>query len=67
MGRFSEDRIRSALEKMKKSRGLSTQGRIDSFFTVSKTVKSEPTAAKRKAEEEKKAAKKRGPPLKKSK
>ncbi|EPB67292.1 XPG I-region [Ancylostoma ceylanicum] len=42
-------------------------GRIDAFFSVNKTVKSEPTSAKRKAEEQKKATKKRGPPLKKPK
>uniref|UniRef100_A0A0K0D1B5 Flap endonuclease 1 n=1 Tax=Angiostrongylus cantonensis TaxID=6313 RepID=A0A0K0D1B5_ANGCA len=63
----SEDRIRSAIAKMKKGRGSSTQGRIDMFFTVEKTLQSEPTSAKRKAHEEKKVMKKRGPPLKKSK
>ncbi|KAE9416167.1 hypothetical protein Angca_009179 [Angiostrongylus cantonensis] len=64
---FNEDRIRSAIAKMKKGRGSSTQGRIDMFFTVDKTLQSEPTSAKRKAHEEKKVMKKRGPPLKKSK
>ncbi|KAJ1355471.1 Coronin-like protein crn1 [Parelaphostrongylus tenuis] len=64
---FNEDRIRSAIAKMKKGRGSSTQGRIDMFFTIAKTVQSEPTAAKRKAEEEKKVAKKKGPAPKKSK
>lgn len=64
---FNEDRIRSAVEKIRKGRGSATQGRIDLFFTVNKTVHSEPTAAKRKKVEEKKTVKKRGPPLKKAK
>ncbi|XGW21010.1 hypothetical protein V3C99_004179 [Haemonchus contortus] len=61
---FAEDRVRSAIEKIKKGRGSATQGRIDLFFSVDKTVRSEPTAAKRKAQEEKKAPKKKGPPAK---
>lgn len=67
---FSEDRIRSALTRMQKSRNAGTQGRIDSFFTVSSQVKCV-TAAKRKAQEEaekmKKGGKKGGPPRKKAK
>ncbi|EPB67293.1 XPG I-region [Ancylostoma ceylanicum] len=64
---FNEERIKSAIAKMQKGRSTATQGRIDAFFSVNKTVKSEPTSAKRKAEEQKKATKKRGPPLKKPK
>ncbi|XGW21011.1 hypothetical protein V3C99_004179 [Haemonchus contortus] len=64
---FAEDRVRSAIEKIKKGRGSATQGRIDLFFSVDKTVRSEPTAAKRKAQEEKKAPKKKGPPAKRPK
>ncbi|KAL6730597.1 hypothetical protein Aduo_001560 [Ancylostoma duodenale] len=64
---FNEERIKSAIAKMQKGRSTATQGRIDAFFSVNKTVKSEPTAAKRKAEEQKKTTKKRGPPLKKPK
>ncbi|RCN44565.1 putative flap structure-specific endonuclease [Ancylostoma caninum] len=64
---FNEERVKSAIAKMQKGRSTATQGRIDAFFSVNKTVKSEPTSAKRKAEEEKKATKKRGPPLKKPK
>ncbi|ETN84369.1 putative flap structure-specific endonuclease [Necator americanus] len=63
---FNEERIKSAIAKMQKGRSTATQGRIDSFFSVNKTVHSEPTTAKRKAQEEKKA-KKKGPPTKKPK
>ncbi|KHN74431.1 Flap endonuclease 1 [Toxocara canis] len=60
---FNEERIRTSLQKMEKGRQSGQQGRIDSFFAVTSTVKSEPTAAKRKATEEKskpKETKKRG-------
>lgn len=45
---FSEDRVRSGLKKIIKSRSGSTQSRLDSFFSVSTTP------AKRKLEETKK-------------
>ncbi|CAI5439584.1 unnamed protein product [Caenorhabditis angaria] len=62
---FSEDRIRASLQRMQKSKKAGTQGRIDSFFTVSNNVKCV-TAAKRKAiEDAKKSAKKGGAPPKK--
>ncbi|PAV78952.1 hypothetical protein WR25_06796 [Diploscapter pachys] len=73
---FNEERIRSSLAKLQKSRQGGTQFRIDSFFAAAKIVKSEPTTAakKRKLEEEaskkgkgKGADKKRGPPIKKAK
>jgi len=52
---FSEERIRSGIKKLIKGRGSSTQGRIDSFFSV----KSQP-AIKRKPEEELKQSGKKG-------
>ncbi|KAK7483043.1 hypothetical protein BaRGS_00025706 [Batillaria attramentaria] len=56
---FNEERIRNGVKKLMKSRQGTTQGRLDSFFSVmSKT--STPTAAKRKAEEQKGNAKKKG-------
>ncbi|WKX90188.1 hypothetical protein Q1695_009212 [Nippostrongylus brasiliensis] len=64
---FNEDRIRSAVERIKKGRGSASQGRIDLFFTVNKTVRSEPTSAKRKAIEDKKTGKKGKPPAKRPK
>uniref|UniRef100_A0A914X4L6 XPG-I domain-containing protein n=1 Tax=Plectus sambesii TaxID=2011161 RepID=A0A914X4L6_9BILA len=60
---FSEERIRSALQKLNKGRTSSTQGRIDSFFTSSKLITSAPTSAKRKALDEKN----KGPAKKNSK
>lgn len=42
---FSEERVRNGVKKLTKSRGTSTQGRLDSFFTVLST-----TPAKRKPE-----------------
>ncbi|GMT28010.1 hypothetical protein PFISCL1PPCAC_19307, partial [Pristionchus fissidentatus] len=58
---FAEDRIRSALARMSKGRQAASQGRIDSFFTTTKTVKVETpstaAAKKRKADD----GKKRGP------
>ncbi|KAK6050353.1 putative flap structure-specific endonuclease [Cooperia oncophora] len=64
---FAEDRVRSAIDRIKKGNKTATQGRIDLFFQVAKQVRSEPTTAKRKAQEEKKAPKKKGPPSKKLK
>ncbi|KAI6203351.1 Flap endonuclease 1 [Aphelenchoides besseyi] len=49
---FNEERIRTALARLKKSKSQSTQGRIDSFFKPTSTVTTT-TAQKRKAEEEK--------------
>ncbi|CAI2304512.1 unnamed protein product [Caenorhabditis sp. 36 PRJEB53466] len=67
---FNEERIRSSLNRMQKSRNAGTQGRIDSFFKVSSQVQSV-TASKRKAQEEaekqKKGGKKGAPPKKKAK
>lgn len=66
---FSEDRIRSGVKKIEKTRGQTTQGRLDGFFKVlPATPKAAPVggqsaAAKRKAEE---AKKKGGPPAKKA-
>lgn len=62
----SEERVRSSLVRMEKGRQSAQQGRIDSFFTVSSSIKSEPTATKRKAVDEKckqKDSKKRGASL----
>uniref|UniRef100_F1L6T7 Flap endonuclease 1 n=1 Tax=Ascaris suum TaxID=6253 RepID=F1L6T7_ASCSU len=63
---FNEERVRSSLVRMEKGRQSAQQGRIDSFFTVSSSIKSEPTATKRKAVDEKckqKDSKKRGASL----
>ncbi|VDK61293.1 unnamed protein product [Anisakis simplex] len=60
---FSEERIKSSLQRMEKGRQSGQQGRIDSFFKVQSTVRTEPTAAKRKAtdtKEKQKETKKRG-------
>ncbi|XP_012269804.1 flap endonuclease 1 [Athalia rosae] len=51
---FNEDRVRSGAQKLKKARGTSTQGRLDSFFKVLPST----TPVKRKAEEKKPPAKK---------
>uniref|UniRef100_A0A915K533 Uncharacterized protein n=1 Tax=Romanomermis culicivorax TaxID=13658 RepID=A0A915K533_ROMCU len=48
---FSEDRIRNGIQKLMKSRGTATQGRLDSFFTVSTTSM---TTLKRKIEDDSK-------------
>ncbi len=67
----SEDRIRGALAKFCKSRTASFQGRIDTFFTATRTVTSQPSAAKRQAIEEKNNKKgnkgKKQPPAKRPK
>ncbi|KAK7114647.1 flap endonuclease 1-like [Littorina saxatilis] len=56
---FGEDRIRNGIKKLQKSRQGSTQGRLDSFFSVvSKSSSS--SATKRKSEEQKGSAKKKG-------
>ncbi|XP_055705199.1 flap endonuclease 1 [Phlebotomus papatasi] len=47
---FNEERIRSGIQKIKKSKSMATQGRLDSFFKVLPTT----FATKRKAEEPKK-------------
>ncbi|KAK4884964.1 hypothetical protein RN001_001235 [Aquatica leii] len=52
---FNEDRIRNGAKKLMKARGTSTQGRLDSFFTVLST-----TPAKRKVENKKQTPNKRG-------
>ncbi|KAI6178752.1 Flap endonuclease 1 [Aphelenchoides besseyi] len=49
---FNEERIRTALGRLKKCKSQSTQGRIDSFFKPTSTVTTT-TGIKRKAEEEK--------------
>ena len=56
---FNEDRIRSSIKKIEKSRGTATQGRLDSFFKV---IESKPKAgAKRKPlADAKKAKSKKG-------
>jgi flap endonuclease-1 len=41
---FNEERIRSSIKKLIKAKGTATQGRLDSFFTVTTTN----NAAKRK-------------------
>ncbi|MBN3319196.1 FEN1 endonuclease, partial [Atractosteus spatula] len=51
---FSEDRIRNGCRKIAKSRQGSTQGRLDSFFTVTGSLSS-----KRKEPEVKGPAKKK--------
>ncbi|EDV25984.1 uncharacterized protein TRIADDRAFT_24563 [Trichoplax adhaerens] len=53
---FSEDRIRRGVEKISKARGTSTQGRLDSFFTIT------PGAIKRKTDAKKDAGKKKAKP-----
>jgi len=57
---FSEDRIRTALDRLQKSRQKSTQGRIDSFFKSIGNTTTEPSTKKRKAEEEKAKASAKG-------
>ncbi|CAD5208430.1 unnamed protein product [Bursaphelenchus xylophilus] len=65
---FNEDRIRSALDRLKKTRVTAQQVRIDSFFTSLGQKTSEPSAKKRKeAEEKNKAIKKKGGVYKKKK
>merc|ERR1712112_807308 len=53
---FQEERIRNGCKKLEKSRGSSTQGRLDSFFKVLPSPT--PNANKRKAEDVKGSAKK---------
>lgn len=49
---FNEDRIRTALSRLQKSRDAGQQGRIDSFFKSTGIItSSEPTAKKRKQDE----------------
>merc|ERR1712112_524455 len=55
---FQEERIRNGCKKLEKSRGGSTQGRLDSFFKVLPSPT--PNANKRKAEEKAAASKKKG-------
>ncbi|XP_069796953.1 flap endonuclease 1 [Narcine bancroftii] len=52
---FSEDRIRNGAKKLQKSRQGSTQGRLDDFFKVTRTL----TSGKRKEPEAKGSAKKK--------
>lgn len=52
---FSEDRVRSGCKKILKSKGQSTQGRLDSFFKVLPST----ATPKRKSEEDKKNAAKK--------
>lgn len=52
---FSEDRIRSGVKKIIKSKSSSTQGRLDSFFKVLPST----ATPKRKADEDKKNANKK--------
>lgn len=52
---FSEDRVKSALQRLHKGRKTATQGRIDMFFQSSGHSSTEPTAVKRKAAEDKNA------------
>jgi len=54
---FAEDRIRNGAKKLAKAKKGTTQGRMDSFFSVISTNKS---TMKRKAEEPKGSAKKKG-------
>lgn len=51
---FSEDRIRNGVKKLTKARQGTTQGRLDSFFSVKSSV-----STKRKSEETKGSAKKK--------
>ncbi|CAL8070026.1 unnamed protein product [Orchesella dallaii] len=55
---FSEERMRSGVKKLRAARGKSTQGRLDSFFTVTKRVSESPGGsgggAKKPKEEKKK-------------
>ncbi|XP_025114870.1 flap endonuclease 1-like [Pomacea canaliculata] len=56
---FNEERIRNGVKKIQKARGGSTQGRLDTFFSVV-SKSSATTSAKRKMEEEKGSNKKKG-------
>jgi len=54
---FKEDRMRSGVKRLKAARGKSTQGRLDSFFTVTKRANDTPgtsAAAAKKPRDEKK-------------
>lgn len=53
---FSEDRVRSGTQKIKKSLKTATQGRLDSFFKVIPSTATSSPAVKRKVEDNKKAA-----------
>ncbi|NXK87671.1 FEN1 endonuclease, partial [Formicarius rufipectus] len=55
---FNEERIRSGVRRLSKSRQGSTQGRLDDFFKVTGSI----TSAKRKEPEPKGAAKKKAKP-----
>ncbi|KAI6182328.1 Flap endonuclease 1 [Aphelenchoides bicaudatus] len=63
---FSEERIRTGIERLKKTRQVSQQGRIDSFFKPTGIVSTQATAAKRKLEEDKKAKEAKGKGKKKA-
>lgn len=52
---FNEERVRNGCKKLLKARSGSTQGRLDSFFTVLST-----TPAKRKVNDKKNTPNKRG-------
>jgi len=62
---FNEDRIRSGLKRLDKSKGKINQGRMDDFFKVAKVVStSKPTPKK---DTKRKAGKQKGTPAKKTK
>jgi len=52
---FSEDRVKKGLERLRKSKGTSVQGRLDGFFTVTGSTSS--STLKRKQEQAAKPAK----------
>ncbi|KAI1724823.1 flap endonuclease 1 [Ditylenchus destructor] len=54
---FSEDRIRTAIDRLKKSRTIAQQGRIDTFFKATATVTTVASSQKRKLEETKQKTK----------
>ncbi|KAI1697235.1 XPG i-region domain-containing protein [Ditylenchus destructor] len=54
---FNEDRIRTAIDRLKKSRTIAQQGRIDTFFKATATVTTVASSQKRKSEETKQKTK----------
>jgi hypothetical protein len=44
---FSEDRIRNGSKKLTKARATTQQGRLDTFFSVSRTVTTTKSTAKK--------------------
>lgn len=62
---FNEDRIRSGLKRLDKSKGKINQGRMDDFFKIAKVVSTSKATPKK--DTKRKAGKQKGTPAKKTK